>query len=118
MMNRGGVAMHRTIFQLVLFVVLAACVAVARAQYGPDGDYMPDRVDALVERVHADLNHGYAVWRLSDGDRDRLNHAERELREFAKQWRRRKFDKDKLDDSIAAVQHVLDNNHLKGRERD
>jgi hypothetical protein len=79
---------------------------------------MPDRVDALVERVHADLNHGYAVWRLSDGDRDRLNHAERELREFAKQWRRRKFDKDKLDDSIAAVQHVLDNNHLKGRERD
>ncbi len=106
--------------RLVYICLLAATLALfAHAQYGPPGGpYHPDRVDALVDRVHEDLNHGYRVWRLSGGDRDRLNHAEHELREFAKDWRHGKFNKGKLDDAIAAVQHVLDNNHLTGRERD
>ena len=50
-------------------------------------------------------------------DRD-LTLAEHQLRNFAQDWSRGKFDKGDLDESIAAIQHVLDNNHLAGRERD
>ncbi|MEP6715781.1 MAG: hypothetical protein ABJC09_09405 [Terriglobia bacterium] len=84
----------------------------AMAQYGPDA------VSALVQRVHVDLNHGYSVWNLSRGDQDRLTHAEKQLRSFAEDWRHGHFDKGDLDSSIGAVQHVLDNNRLAGRERD
>lgn len=103
-----------------LFAVLTiAFGTLAQAQYGPaNGPYRPDVVSGLVERVHVDLNHGYGVWNLPHGDRDRLTHAEHQLRDFSAHWRNGRFDKGALDDSIGAVQHVLDNNHLAGRERD
>ena len=93
--------------------------AVAHAQYGPEGGpYQPDKVSALVDKVHMDLNDGYEHWHLSNGDRDRLNNAEKKLRSFAADWRNARFDKGDLDDAIAAIQHVLDNNRLAGHERD
>ena len=104
------------------FLFTAALVSLttqARAQYGPDGGpYQPDSVTALVDKVHVDLNRGYDQWKLSNGDRERLNRAEKKLRTFEKEWRNAKFDKGDLDDAISAVQHVLDNNHLAGPERD
>jgi hypothetical protein len=91
----------------------------AHAQYGPaGGPYQPDSVSSLIDKVHTDLNQGYDRWHLSHGDRERLNRAEKRLREFANDWRHGKFDKGDLDDSISAIQHVLDNNHLAGPERD
>jgi hypothetical protein len=111
--------MKRLIRLLLPGVAFLTLTAAASAQFGPpEGPYRPDRVDRLIDRVHDDLNHGYSVWHLSDGERDRLNHAEKELREFARKWRTGKFDKGQLDDSIASVQHVLDKNHLSGAERD
>ena len=92
---------------------------VLHAQYGrPGGPYQPESVSALVDRVHDDLNHGYNVWHLREDDRDRLNKAEHQLRDFAKAWRNGKFDKGELDEAISGVQHVLDKNRLSGRERD
>jgi hypothetical protein len=88
------------------------------AQFGPRELYRPESVTAVVDRVHEDLNRGYEVWHLSNGDRNRLTHAEHQLQNFARDWSRGKFDKGDLDQSIAAVQHVLDNNRLNGRERD
>jgi len=100
-------------------VALLVSGTLAYAQWGPrGGPYQPDSVSGLINRVHSDLNHGYSVWRLSHGDQDRLTHAEHQLRDFDKKWRRGKFDKGELDESIGAIQHVLDNNHLNGRERD
>ena len=99
--------------------IILRLATLASAQYGPAGSpYQPESVSALVDKVHVDLNHGYDQWHLSNGDRGRLNHAEKQLREFANDWRRGKFDKGNLDDSISAVQHVLDNNHLSGAARD
>jgi hypothetical protein len=93
--------------------------ALAYGQWGPrGGPYQVNSVTALINRVHANLDQGYRVWGLSHGDRDRLTHAEHQLRNFDKDWRRGKFDKGDLDDSIGAIQHVLDKNHLTGRERD
>ena len=104
---------------ITLAITFLALAAVGQAQPGPpEGRYRPDWVSGLIDRVHYDLDRGYAVWRLSGGDRDRLTHAEHQLRDFAKKWYRGKFDKGELDEAIGAVQHVLDNNHLSGRERD
>jgi hypothetical protein len=104
----------------VTFVSLATILATqAQAQFGaPSGRFTPDAVSALTERVHEDLNHGYAVWHLRHGDRERLTHAERQLRDFAKHWRDGKFDKGNLDGAIGAIQRVVEDNHLSGRERD
>jgi hypothetical protein len=91
----------------------------AQAQFGePGGLYQPASVTALVEKVHTDLNAGYDHWHLSNADRGRLNNAEKRLRNFAHDWQNAKFDKGDLDDSVSAIQHVLDNNHLNGPERD
>jgi hypothetical protein len=103
----------RSIVRITLIAAgLLRFAALAPAQYAPDD------VSALVDRVHADLNRGYEQWHLSKGDRDRLNNAVKQLREFAREWRQSKFDKGDLDSAIAAVQHVLDNNHLSGEARD
>jgi hypothetical protein len=98
---------------------LASLVLPANAQYGPAGSpYRPESVNALVEKVHADLSDGYEHWHLSSADRGRLNNAEKKLRGFAHDWEQAKFSKGDLDDAISAIQHVLDNNHLAGAERD
>jgi hypothetical protein len=111
--------MRRFLNGVLLTAALTAFGTLAQAQYGqPGGPYQPDSVSALIDRVHADLDHGYAVWKVDGGDRGRLNGAEKELREFAEHWRKGNFDKGKLDHAISSIQHVLDNNHLKGGERD
>jgi hypothetical protein len=99
--------------------LLMSLGAAAQAQYGsPGGPYRPDRVSALVEKVNIDLNRGYNQWHLSNGDLKRLNKAEERLREFARDWNQARFNKGALDAAISYVQHVLDKNHLYGRERD
>ena len=91
----------------------------ASAQYGPPGGpYRPERVDALIDQVHSDLNQGYDHWKLRNGDRERLNKAEGKLRSFAKDWEHGKFDKGDLDDSMGTIQKVLNDNHLSGAPRD
>jgi len=92
--------------------------SLAQAQYGPGGIYHPRSVSAIIDRVHGDLNRGYRGWHVSHGDRKRLDHAEHELRDFARKWNRGRFDRGELDDAIGSIQHVVDNNHLSGRERD
>jgi len=99
-------------------VTLVSVTGIAQAQYGPQGRYRPEAVSALIGRVHEDLNRGFAVWHLHGGDRGRLVHAERQLREFAEYWRHGRFDRPNLTGAIRAVQRVIDDNHLSGRERD
>jgi hypothetical protein len=103
----------------LLTAVFVACSTLAIAQYGPaGGPYQPDSVTATVDRVHADLNRGYGEWKIKKDDRERLNKAAKQLREFEHDWRKGKFNKDELDESIRAIQHVLDENHLRGEARD
>jgi hypothetical protein len=105
-----------------LLLVVAASgllfTGTGRAQFGPGPKYEPSEVTALVDQVHTDLNRAYGVFHFSDSDRDRLNRAEKESREFAQKWAKGKFDKDQLDDVISSIQHVLDNNKLPGDARD
>jgi hypothetical protein len=104
------------------FALTAATLLLAatltHAQFGPEPRYDAGSVSALVERVHTDLNHAYGVWHFPDSDRDRLNHAEKDLREFAQKWQGGKFDKGQLDGAIDSIQHVLDNNKMPTDQRD
>ena len=99
---------------LFAIAVLAGLLSVgtSHAQFAPGPKYEPSEVTALVDRVHADLNHAYSVFHFSGDDRERLNKAEKESRDFAQKWAKGKFDKDQLDDVISSIQHVLDNNKL------
>jgi hypothetical protein len=111
--------MRTTLKGIALTTAFALSSVIALAQYGPEGGpYHPEKVDALIDQIQVDLNHGYDVWKMPGDDHKRLNKAGEQLREFAKQWHRGKFDKGNLNDSINSIQHVLDSNHLTGTERD
>ncbi len=97
---------------------LLVAATVTQAQFGPEPRYDAGSVSTLVDRVHADLNHAYGEWHFSDADRDRLNHSEKELRDFVTKWETGKFDKGQLDGAIDSVQHVLDNNRMPVGDRD
>ena len=72
--------------------------------------------DSPIARVQADLR--YAQWAVySRSERKRINKAQEELSEFENKWRRGRFDRHELDDSIAAVQHVIDHNGMDERAR-
>lgn len=89
-----------------------------RAQFDPEPKYDAASVDALVDHVHTDLNHAYDTRHFSGADRDRLNKAEKQLREFSAKWDHGKFDKGQLNDAIDSIQHVLDRNRLHEGDRD
>jgi hypothetical protein len=103
-------------FVIALALMLLAYGPVAHAQFeGPR--YDAQSVSALVDRVHTDLDHAYGVWHFSTDDRGHLNHAEKELREFAQTWDKGKFDVGRLDNAIGSIQHVLDSNKLPEVDR-
>lgn len=109
--------MNRLLVATAVIGIMAGMGPRALAQFGPQERYGPGSVTRLVDRVHEDLDHAYRAARFSGSERDRLNDAEKKLREFASKWDRGHFDKDELDDSISRLQHVLDNNRLPERER-
>ena len=110
--------MHRVaILALASASFLLTGISTAYGQFENRPEYSPHAVTELVDQVHNDLNHAYSVWHLKGGDRDRLNDAEKKLREFAQKWEDHHFDKGDLDDAIGSIQHVLNDNRLEGRDR-
>ena len=71
-------------FLYTLLVGTALTVGLsAQDRFGPEAKYDSSSVTALVDRVHTDLDHAYGRFHFSNSDRDRLNNAEKQLREFA-----------------------------------
>ncbi|HEX5431799.1 MAG TPA: hypothetical protein VFW83_07525 [Bryobacteraceae bacterium] len=110
--------MSRLYTIIVMAGVFLATVPLASAQFRNRGHYDSRAVSNLIDRVHLDLNHAYSVYHFSSDDHNRLNDAEKNLREFAQKWDKGHFDKDQLDDVISSIQHVLDNNKLPTDVRD
>jgi hypothetical protein len=110
--------MNRPILAIVITAAATTFVQLAHSQFDAESRYSPNQVSALVDRVHQDLNHAYGVRHFSEADRDRLNNAEKQLREFAQKWSKLKFDRAELDSAIGAMQHVLDENRLPAESRD
>jgi hypothetical protein len=109
--------MNRIFTAIVLIGILFTCGSVAQAQFNGGPRYDAHSVTDLVDRVHTDLDHAYGTFHFSNDDRERLNHAEKDLREFAQTWDQGKFEVGRLDDAIASIQHVLDNNKLPETDR-
>jgi hypothetical protein len=70
----------------------------------------------LIEQVRSDLSYAQSAV-YSRGEAKRLNKANEELWEFQRKWNAGRFDRHELDDSIAAIQRVVDHNGLDERAR-
>jgi len=86
--------------------------------WGRDDRWEPRTVDGIVDRVHADLNRAYEGWAVDRRDRHNLDHAEKELRDFAVRWHAGRFNKGELEESIESIQHVVERNHMRPENRD
>ena len=106
-------------FPAIAFVAgaLLMCGPLVFAQFDGGARYDAHSVSALVDRVHDDLDRAYRLKHFSNDDRERLNHAEKELREFSQTWDKGKFDVGRLDNAIGSIQHVLDDNKLPENAR-
>jgi hypothetical protein len=71
---------------------------------------------SLIERVQSDLRYADSD-AYSRGERKRIDSARKELYEFQRAWSTGRFDRHELDDSIAAIQKVVDHNTLRDRAR-
>jgi hypothetical protein len=76
----------------------------------------PGNRGGLLDQVQADLRSAQnAVY--SRGEAKRLDKAREELWEFQRRWNAGRFDRHELDDSISAIQKVVDHNGLDERAR-
>jgi len=71
---------------------------------------------SLIDRVQSDLRYADSD-AYSRGERKRIDNARKELYEFQKDWSAGRFNRHELDDSIAAIQKVVDHNALRDRAR-
>jgi len=92
----------------MLLLALGACAQ----------DYPRHRDDhaGLIEQVRSDLSYAQSGV-YSRGEGKRLNKANEELWEFQRKFNAGRFDRRELDDSIAAIQKVVDHNGLDDRAR-
>ena len=106
--------------RLLPVLALASLLAAgAQAQYRPYGDryYGRDAYNRnpgdLFGRVRADIERAEANSNWNGGDRRRFNKVREELSEFQRTGKR-----GELNDTISALQHVVDSNRLAYRDRD
>jgi len=93
-----------------------------------DDSYHRDRDDyyrgdqwraRMFERVRDDLNHVQTTWFSGGGgDEYRIAKAKQELNELQSAVADHRYDERALDDVINAIQRVVSDNRLSGRDRD
>ena len=71
---------------------------------------------SLIDRVQSDLRYADSD-AYSRTERKRIDNARKQLWEFQRAWSTGRFDRHELDDSIAAIQKVVDHNALRDRSR-
>jgi len=105
---------------LPVLALAGLLAAGAQAQYGPYGDRYYGRDDYnryrggdLFSRVRADLERAQANSDWNGGDRHRFDKVREELSEF-----QRSGNKHELNDTISALQKVVNDNRLAYRDRD
>jgi two-component SAPR family response regulator len=91
-----------------------------RGRY-PDNDRYRDdrgynRGGSLIEQVQGDLSYAQSAV-YSRSERKRLDNARKELWEFQRAWSAGRFNHHELNDSIAAIQKVVDHRGLDERAR-
>ena len=72
----------------------------------------------MFERVRQDLDHVQSVTFPFSPDQYRLNRVKQELNELQAKVAENRYDQPELDDVISAMQRVVSDNHISGRDRD
>jgi hypothetical protein len=72
----------------------------------------------MFERVRDDLGHVESVTFPFSADQYRLNKVKQELNELQAKYAENRYDQPELDDVISALQRVVSDNHLSGRDRE
>ncbi|HLK17374.1 MAG TPA: hypothetical protein VKT81_00420 [Bryobacteraceae bacterium] len=72
----------------------------------------------LFERVRADLDHIQSNTPVFSGDEYRLVRVKEELGELQRKYEDHGYDSEKMEDVIAAMTRVVNDNHLAGRDRE
>lgn len=72
----------------------------------------------LFDRVRADLDHIQSNTPVFSGDEYRLVRVKQELGELQRKYDDHGYDSEKMEDVVNAMQRVVNDNHLGGRERD
>ena len=72
----------------------------------------------MFERVRDDLDHVQSVTFPFSADQYRLNRVKQELNELQAKLAENRYDQPELDDVISAMQRVVSDNHLSGRDRE
>ena len=112
-----------------LLLMALSAYAQDRGRYRDDDQYY-DRDDpgyrreepynrsggSLIERVQSDLRYADSD-AYSRRERKRIDNARKELWEFQRAWSAGRFKRHELDDTIAAIQKVVDHNALRDRAR-
>src|SRR5579864_2829320 len=105
--------------QLLIVAIASLIAASAQAQYRPYSDHYYDRDNYnrnpgdLFGRVRSDLERAEANSNWNGGDRHRFAKVREELGEF-----QRSGSKHELNDTISALQKVVNDNRLAYRDRD
>jgi hypothetical protein len=115
-----------TVSSLMLFAVVASGQERDRdddRRRNEDRYHQQERNDSwwaghLFQRVREDIDHVQAVTFPFSADQYRLTTVKRELNELQDKYAATRYDQPQLDDVIAALQRVMSDNHLAGRDRD
>ncbi len=125
-----GLTVKSLLCGTLLFTALAAQAQVyGPGRYGDDDRY--DRDDRgyrdepyyrsgapSFNRIQSDLRHAESNSYRDRGDRKRFDKAREELREFQRAWNSGRFDRHELDDTIGAIQKVIDHGEMRYRDRE
>ncbi len=100
-------------FAIAAFGMLLATPAIQAQGYRYNQEHRRP-VDATIR----DLQWIASNNTYSRKENERYDNAMRHLSQFEERLQQGRFDKDKLDEGIGDVQHVLDNNPMHGRARE
>ena len=108
-------------------LMLFGLTASMQAQRPRDDDsYHRDRDDyfrgdqwraRMFDRIRDDLNHVQTTWFSGGGDQYRLDRAKQELNELQTSMAEHRYNERALDDVVAAMQRVVNDNRLSDRDR-
>ena len=87
-------------------------------EFGRDRDDRYNNGGGLFDRVRSDLDRAESTAYSNGGDRRRFNKVREELSEFQAKYANGRLDKHELDETISALQRVVNDNRLQYRDRD
>jgi hypothetical protein len=89
-----------------------------QGRYGNDGYGYGRNQDPMIGRVMGDLSRAAANARLDGHERKHFDEVAQNLQEFEVRWAQGKFDTGKLDKAIRNLEHLVDADRVRGRDRD